>query len=133
MQTFPIIAEYVRSGFVEGRHYGSLVAVDADGAVTIAVGAPEEPMLPRSANKPLLAVGMLGARTKPRPSTSQRDSLASSTAASSRSTPCRHQAAGGQGQLVAVGGGELGRRAIALPRIDNALGEVVAGGDEERA
>jgi L-asparaginase II len=61
MQTFPIIAEYVRSGFVEGRHYGSLVAVDADGAVTIAVGAPEEPMLPRSANKPLLAVGMLGA------------------------------------------------------------------------
>ena len=61
MPTLPVIAEYVRSGFVEGRHYGSLVALDGDGTVAFTVGDPNAPILPRSSNKPLQGVGMLRA------------------------------------------------------------------------
>ena len=57
----PVIAEIVRSGFVEGHHYGSVVAVDASGEVTFARGEVIAPILPRSCNKPLQAVGMLRA------------------------------------------------------------------------
>jgi L-asparaginase II len=56
-----VVAEIVRSGFVEGHHYGSVVALDADGSVAYAVGDVTSPMLPRSCNKPLQAVGMLRA------------------------------------------------------------------------
>jgi L-asparaginase II len=51
----------VRGGFVEGHHHGSLIALDADGSVALAVGRPDEPMLPRSSLKPLQAIGMLRA------------------------------------------------------------------------
>lgn len=54
-----VVAELVRSGFVEGHHYGSVVALAADGGVDWAVGPVDEPVLPRSSNKPLQAVGML--------------------------------------------------------------------------
>jgi L-asparaginase II len=54
-----VVAEIVRSGFVEGHHYGSVVALDSDGRVAWALGDVESPMLPRSCNKPLQAVGML--------------------------------------------------------------------------
>ncbi len=54
-----VVAEIVRSGFVEGHHYGSVVALDADGRVAWSLGDVESPMLPRSCNKPLQAVGML--------------------------------------------------------------------------
>ena len=57
----PVVAEIVRSGFVEGHHYGSLVALAADGTVDWAVGDVTSPILPRSCNKPLQAVGMLRA------------------------------------------------------------------------
>ena len=53
------MAEVVRSGFVEGHHYGSVVALEADGSVDWAVGDVTSPMLPRSCNKPLQAVGMV--------------------------------------------------------------------------
>jgi L-asparaginase II len=56
-----VIAEIVRSGFVEGHHYGSVVALAADGSVAWAVGDVTSPVLPRSCNKPLQAVGMLRA------------------------------------------------------------------------
>jgi L-asparaginase II len=59
--SLPVLAEVVRSGFVEGHHRGSVVALDADGAVVEAVGDVEAPMLPRSCNKPLQAVGMVRA------------------------------------------------------------------------
>ncbi|MDQ1694750.1 MAG: phosphoserine aminotransferase, partial [Frankiaceae bacterium] len=49
--------EVVRNGFVEGRHHGSLVILDAEGDVSRSVGAPEAAMLPRSCAKPLQAVG----------------------------------------------------------------------------
>jgi L-asparaginase II len=56
-----VVAEVVRSGFVEGRHHGSVVALDADGSVAWSVGDVESAMLPRSCNKPIQAVGMLRA------------------------------------------------------------------------
>ena len=56
-----MIAEIVRSGFVEGHHYGSWVVLDRDGSVLAAAGDVESPMLPRSCNKPIQALGMLEA------------------------------------------------------------------------
>lgn len=56
-----VVAEIVRSGFVEGHHYGSWVALDADGSVRASAGVVDAPMLPRSCNKPVQALGMLEA------------------------------------------------------------------------
>ena len=56
-----VVAEIVRSGFVEGHHYGSVVALDADGAVDWSVGMVDEPVLPRSCNKPVQALAMVRA------------------------------------------------------------------------
>jgi L-asparaginase II len=53
------VAEIVRSGFVEGHHYGSLVALAADGSVDWSIGAIEAPILARSCNKPLQALAMV--------------------------------------------------------------------------
>ena len=53
------VAEVVRSGFVEGHHYGSVIALAADGSVDWSVGDVTSPVFPRSSNKPLQAVGML--------------------------------------------------------------------------
>lgn len=59
MRVEPVIAEVVRSGFVEGRHYGAVVALAPDGSVDWSVGEVAEPVLPRSCNKPLQALAML--------------------------------------------------------------------------
>src|SRR6187549_3569400 len=56
-----VVAEVVRSGFVEGHHYGSVIALAADGSVDWSVGDVTSPVFPRSSNKPLQAVGMLRA------------------------------------------------------------------------
>lgn len=56
-----VVAEVVRSGFVEGYHWGSAVALDSDGSVRWSVGTVDEPIFPRSSNKPLQAVGMVRA------------------------------------------------------------------------
>ncbi|MDQ4053588.1 MAG: asparaginase [Actinomycetota bacterium] len=53
------VAEIVRSGFVEGHHYGSIVALAADGSVDWSVGAVATPILARSCNKPVQAVAMV--------------------------------------------------------------------------
>jgi L-asparaginase II len=55
------VAEIVRNGFVEGHHYGSVVALGPDGSVVWSVGDVESPILPRSCNKPLQALGMVRA------------------------------------------------------------------------
>ncbi len=55
------VAEIVRSGFVEGHHYGSVVALETDGSVAWSVGDVDSAMLPRSCNKPVQALGMLRA------------------------------------------------------------------------
>jgi L-asparaginase II len=54
-----ILAEVVRSGFVEGRHHGSVVVTAPDGTVEWSAGVVERPMFPRSSNKPMQALGML--------------------------------------------------------------------------
>jgi len=56
-----VIAEVVRSGFVEGHHYGSTVALDPEGGIVEARGDVTSQILPRSCNKPLQALGMLHA------------------------------------------------------------------------
>ncbi len=55
------MAEVVRSGFVEGYHWGSAVALNSDGTVPWSVGTVDEPIFPRSCNKPIQAVGMVRA------------------------------------------------------------------------
>lgn len=57
----PVLAEVVRSGFVEGHHRGSLVVLAADGSVETSMGEPDAPFFPRSANKPVQATAMLRA------------------------------------------------------------------------
>src|SRR4051794_34167180 len=56
-----VVAEVVRSGFVEGRHRGSVAALAADGSVDWSVGPVDEPILPRSCNKPIQAMAMVRA------------------------------------------------------------------------
>ncbi|MFF0740672.1 asparaginase [Streptomyces sp. NPDC004111] len=57
----PVLAEVVRSGFVEGHHRGSLVILAADGGVELAVGDVTTPVFPRSSNKPMQAAALLRA------------------------------------------------------------------------
>jgi L-asparaginase II len=54
-----ILADVVRSGFVEGHHRGSVVVTNPDGGVEWSVGVVDQPMFPRSSNKPMQALGML--------------------------------------------------------------------------
>jgi L-asparaginase II len=55
------IAQVIRNGFIESVHAGHAVLVDPDGSVVRSWGRPEDPMLPRSCNKPMQAAGMLAA------------------------------------------------------------------------
>lgn len=55
------LAVVERSGFVESRHFGSLVGIAPDGAVAISLGVPDTPMLPRSSTKPWQAAGVRAA------------------------------------------------------------------------
>jgi L-asparaginase II len=61
----PVVAEVVRNGFVESRHHGRVVALSADGGIAFAVGAVQEPMLARSAVKPLQATALVDAGWHP--------------------------------------------------------------------
>jgi L-asparaginase II len=61
-----ILAEVVRSGFVESVHHGSVVVLDASGSALASAGIVDVPIFPRSSNKPLQAVGMLRAGLRPR-------------------------------------------------------------------
>ncbi|MEV7398581.1 asparaginase [Aeromicrobium sp. NPDC092404] len=56
-----VLAEVVRSGLVESRHRGVAVGVDPAGEVTWSIGDPSTVIFPRSANKPIQALGMLRA------------------------------------------------------------------------
>jgi L-asparaginase II len=60
-----ILAEVVRSGFVESVHHGSVLVLDASGEVKDSAGDIEGPIFPRSSNKPLQTVGMLRAGLAP--------------------------------------------------------------------
>lgn len=65
-QTFTVssavqLAVVERSGFVESRHSGAAVVLDADGTVVEVLGDVETPILPRSSMKPLQALGCVTA------------------------------------------------------------------------
>lgn len=55
------LVEQTRDGLVESIHYGSLVALNADGSTALEAGEPDAPMYPRSSLKPLQAVALLKA------------------------------------------------------------------------
>lgn len=54
-----VLAEVVRSGFVEGVHRGSLVVLEPDGSVAVALGDVASPVFPRSCNKLMQATGLV--------------------------------------------------------------------------
>lgn len=58
---YAVVAEVVRSGFVESVHFGAAVALRAQGLVAVTAGDPGRPIMPRSANKLLQAVAMIRA------------------------------------------------------------------------
>jgi L-asparaginase II len=53
------LARVTRNGFVESRHFGSVVVLDPAGGVVLAAGVRDEPVLPRSTLKPLQALATL--------------------------------------------------------------------------
>ncbi|MFI0444806.1 asparaginase [Actinomadura sp. 6N118] len=55
------LAHVTRGPLVESVHHGSVVVLDADGRLEFVAGDPDAPFYPRSALKPLQAVGMLRA------------------------------------------------------------------------
>ncbi|SHN09306.1 asparaginase [Streptomyces yunnanensis] len=59
------VAQLVRGGIVEGVHHGSVVVLAADGTVAYQRGDAEAAFYPRSALKPLQAVGLLRAGLPP--------------------------------------------------------------------
>ncbi len=55
------VAQVVRSGFVEGRHFGSAVVLSADGSVQWSIGDISSPIFPRSSNKLMQGLAMVRA------------------------------------------------------------------------
>lgn len=60
-ESYAELAVVERNGFVESRHYGSLVALGPGGEVVAEMGAPRQPILPRSSVKPIQALAALEA------------------------------------------------------------------------
>ena len=55
------LAVVERSGFIESRHVGSAIVLDAEGTVVAALGDTTTPILPRSSLKPVQALACLTA------------------------------------------------------------------------
>lgn len=55
----PILAELVRGNWVENRHRGAFVVMDAAGRIVAAAGDIERPVFPRSAIKSMQALAMV--------------------------------------------------------------------------
>lgn len=53
------VAQLVRSGLIEGTHFGNAVVVDADGKVEWSIGDVASPMFPRSSNKLMQGLAMV--------------------------------------------------------------------------
>ncbi|WP_067473524.1 asparaginase [Actinomadura hibisca] len=58
---YEVLAEVVRNGFVESRHYGSVAGLAPDGTLAYTRGNPQETVLPRSTTKPFQAAACLAA------------------------------------------------------------------------
>ncbi|WP_020393079.1 asparaginase [Kribbella catacumbae] len=98
------LAEVVRSGFVESRHFGLAVALDPDGKQVFAAGDVDAVVLPRSTAKPLQAVGCIEAGA-------ELDAEESAIAAGSHTGEDRHVAL--VDRILASAG--LGRDALRCP------------------
>ncbi|WP_286175840.1 asparaginase [Arthrobacter sp. NEB 688] len=57
----PVLAHVVRGGVVESAHRASVAVTAPDGSLEQAWGAADDPVFPRSSNKPVQAVAMLRA------------------------------------------------------------------------
>ena len=57
----PILVEVVRDGLVESVHHGRVAVTGPDGSLIASLGDPDALVYPRSASKPLQAVGMVRA------------------------------------------------------------------------
>jgi L-asparaginase II len=60
----PVLAHYVRGGFVESAHRASVVATAPDGQHLLALGVVDQPIFPRSSNKPIQTIAMVRAGLK---------------------------------------------------------------------
>jgi L-asparaginase II len=63
----PVLAHYVRGGFVESAHRASVAATAPDGTLLLDLGAVHDPFFPRSANKPVQSLSMVRAGLKVAP------------------------------------------------------------------
>ncbi|WP_327590749.1 asparaginase [Nonomuraea sp. NBC_00507] len=61
MPELAVLAEVIRSGFVESVHYGSAVGLDPSGLGAVTLGLVDAPVLPRSSAKPFQALACLTA------------------------------------------------------------------------
>lgn len=68
---YDVLAEVVRNGFVESRHYGSVAGLAPDGTLAHARGDVAETVLPRSTTKPFQALACLRAARRWRASASR--------------------------------------------------------------
>lgn len=59
MSEYAELAVVERSGFVESRHLGTVVALAADGSIALSLGDAAAPVLPRSSAKPVQALACL--------------------------------------------------------------------------
>ena len=59
MDANPILAEATRGNWVENRHRGAFVVVDAQGAIIASAGDIERPIFPRSAIKSMQAIALV--------------------------------------------------------------------------
>lgn len=55
------LAVVERSGFIESRHLGSAIVLGPDGETRRTLGAPDQPIFPRSSMKPFQAIGVMNA------------------------------------------------------------------------
>ncbi|MET3962375.1 L-asparaginase II [Marmoricola sp. OAE513] len=119
----PVIAEVVRSGFVEGHHHGSVVALGTDGSAAYARGDVDSPVLPRSCNKPLQAVGMV------RAGLALDDELLALAAASHSGEPFHVEAV--ERILASVGlGASALRNPVGWPLLDGIKDDLLRAGGE---
>ena len=56
-----VLAEYIRDGVVESKHFGHLLALDSEGKIFFSKGDPDALVYPRSAIKSLQAAAMVRA------------------------------------------------------------------------
>ena len=59
MDANPILAEMIRGNWVENRHRGAFVVIDAQGTIIASAGDIERPVFPRSAIKSMQAIAMV--------------------------------------------------------------------------